>query len=82
MSTAWQTFTALCLLINVSFMATTSAEQDEYTANLINVQNDVFFGLLCFEAFLNLVSQGLALFLLTPSNQFDVFLIITTAVTM
>ena len=81
-SSSWQTFSAACLLVNVGFMASTSAEQGDSVANLIDVQNDFFFGMLCFEAFLNLIAQGPVLYVLTPSNQFDLFLITATTITI
>ena len=82
MSVLWQTFSAGCLLINVAFMATATAEQSEASTRLINIQNDVFFGVLCFESFLNLVAAGPILYITTRSNQFDIFLIASTSITM
>lgn len=82
MHSYWQSFSAACLLLNVGFMASATAEQDDAKTYMITVQNNVFFGMLCFEALLNLISAGPILFVLTPSNQFDIFLIITTSITM
>ena len=75
LSTWWQSFSAGCLLLNVAFMASAQAR-------IINIQNDIFFVLLCVESFLNLVASGPMLYITTPSNQFDIFLIVATSLTM
>jgi hypothetical protein len=82
LSTWWQNFSAGCLLLNVAFMASAQAEQSDETTRIINIQNDVFFGVLCLESFLNLTASGPIIFISTPSNQFDIFLIVATSTTM
>jgi hypothetical protein len=78
----WQTFSAACLLMNVGFMASTSAEQSLAKARVIDIQNDVFFAVLCVESFFNLLGDGPVLYITTPSNQFDLFLITCTTITI
>lgn len=82
LSSEWQMFSAVCLLLNVVFMASAQAEQSDETTRMINIQNDVFFGVLCVESFLNLIASGPMIYITTPANQFDIFLIVATATTM
>ena len=78
----WQNFSALCLLLNVTFMGSTHSTQDASFTLFLDEQNTVFFALMCAEAGLHLVSLGPQLYLSTGAHQFDIFLITGTAATM
>ena len=81
-SSMWQNFSALCLLLNVTFMGSTHSTQDASFTLFLDEQNTVFFALMCAEAGLHLVSLGPQLYLSTGAHQFDIFLITGTAATM
>ena len=78
----WQNFSAFCLLLNVTFMGSSHSSQDSYFDNFLDVQNTVFFGLMCGEAGLHLLSVGPVLYVLNRGNQFDLFLISATSATI
>ena len=77
-SPAFETVSALGLLINVGFMASVSIDQDPAYTRLIDTQNNLFFALLCVEALLNLIAQGPILYILKGSNRFDLFFIVSS----
>lgn len=78
----WQNFSAFCLLLNVTFMGSSHSSQDSYFDNFLDIQNTVFFGLMCGEAGLHLLSVGPVLYVLDRGHQFDLFLISATSATM
>jgi len=57
-STYWQNISALCLLLNVTFMGSVHSNQDASFDEFLDVQNTVFFGFMCAEAGLHLLSLG------------------------
>jgi hypothetical protein len=81
-SSAFQNFSALCLLVNVTFMGTTTSDEDSAKEDMLNLQNEIFFGVMCVEAGLRLLSLGPVIYITNRGNQFDVFLITATAATM
>ena len=81
-SSFWQNLSAFCLLLNVTFMGSMHSSQDSYFDVFMDTQNTVFFGIMCGEAGLHLISVGPTLYVFDPAHQFDLFLISATAMTM
>ena len=81
-SSLWQKGSALCLLLNVTFMGLAHSDQDAYFSIFLDDQNNVFFSIMCVEAFLNLIALGPLLYVQNAANRFDIFLITVTAATM
>ena len=83
LSSKWyKVFSVWCLMINIVFMSTAHAGQTSDYAEVLNIQNAIFFGQMCAEAFFYFVSVGPKLYLKDPLHQFDMLLIILTSITM
>ena len=81
-SSTWQNFSALALLVNVTFMSSQHSTQDGTFDKFLDEQNTVFFGFMCTEAGLNLLSLGPMLYVRDSAHQFDILIITATSVTM
>jgi len=81
-STRYKAFSVLCLMVNVVFMSTAHAGQAGSYAQILDIQNTIFFGQMCSEAFFYLLSVGPALYVKDRGNQFDMLLILATSITM
>ena len=81
-SSTFQSFSAGTLLLNVSFMGMTHSTQDSSFGLFLDLQNEIFFSLMCVEAALNIIAVGPTVYILVKGNQFDIFIILATAVTM
>jgi len=81
-SSLWQNFSAFCLLLNVTFMGSAHSSQDAEFDVFLDMQNTIFFGIMCAEAGLHLVSVGPSLYVLDSQHQFDILLIAATSATI
>lgn len=70
---------ATFLIVNVVCMTMQHKGQDSLFSNFLDVQNNLFFGLMCFESFLVLLGWGPKIFIKDEGNQFDIFLIAMTS---
>ena len=78
----WNIFSSFCMLCNTTFMGSTHADENDQTKIFLDVQNTVFFAIMCTEAGLHLLSLGPRLYVVNPQNQFDLILITATSLTM
>lgn len=82
MSVWFKMFSGTCLLMNIICMTLTHQGQSAYFEHFLNVQNDVFFTIMCVELFLTIVAWGPKLFLADAGYVFDLFLVCATTITM
>ena len=81
-STRYKLFSVICLMANVVFMSTAHAGQAGYYSQILDIQNTVFFGQMCLEAFFYFLSVGPVLYVKDRGHQFDMILILATSITM
>lgn len=81
-SAMFQTGSALCVLINCGFICLSHEGESKEFAKMIDIQNDVFYALLCVEVGFAYIAQGPSIFLKSAYNKFDLFLVISTSVTV
>ena len=74
-SSAFQTFSTLCVLTNIGFLLSNNADAEEGTsfAYILEVQDSVFYGELCFEVVLMAIAYGLGGFYNDAWRGFDLF---------
>ena len=76
----FQSFSALCILTNVTLICLSHEGESEEFRAMQDVQNDVFFGIMCAEVMMKFTGQGVHNFWKENFNRFDVLLVIFTSI--
>jgi hypothetical protein len=68
-----QIASATLLMMNIIMMTMSHEGQDGYFSYFLSIQNDVFFGIMCFETILQFIGWGPMLFVFDPGRISDTF---------
>ena len=82
LSNTFKFFSATCLMINIVCLATMHDNATDMFLFVLKVQNDVFFGIMCFDIILTVFAFGPLLFFDDFGNLFDLFLVLATLSTI
>ena len=63
-----QILSATLLMMNIIMMTMSHEGQDGYFSYFLSLQNDIFFGIMCFETILQFVGWGPTLFIFDPGK--------------
>ncbi|KAJ1477907.1 Ion transport protein-domain-containing protein [Baffinella frigidus] len=74
-------FSCLCIMVNVVCMSMNHEGEDTYFAAFLDIQNNVFFGIMCFEFLLTIIGFGAHICFTNGQYQFDLFLILSSVAT-